>query len=190
MTEQRKRRVKLKLCDHNNRLACARETANGMATDDEQLEIRENSFLPRAAFFLVQHALVNRMKRIPRSEKSFGAMVPQIRKGLAAGARDCGCDYDWKAEHDRMLWKPDPEDKRPVLGFIILDFSKHHDKKEYRGKGLLKLAEKVRTRREEFRRMERRCHAVLRFAIIVIQGTNGGLIPKVIPAKTLPKEKR
>lgn len=190
---QKERPVRLELREHNSRVDCAREIGKARFGKPEQFAIGEYSWLPRSAFYLIQHAISNRLKSVDVGDKQeFEPVRAKIQNGLASAAKKCHCVYDWKAETGRMLWKTGQRGKPPVIAFIIVDFSRHHDKFEYKGKGgLVRLAEYIRRKRREVRRLERHSRAILRIAIVVLKHANGKfLLPKITVCRTLPKEKR
>ena len=108
-------------------------------------------------------------------------MGPKIRIALSEAAPLCGCEFK-KNKFNGQTWFLRG---KAYMDFAVLDYEKHRER-SYRGKRLVDIAEKLRDRRPDFKRMERKSKAMFRVAIVVFK--NGTW--KFVPGKTLPEDKR
>ncbi len=139
------------------------------------------SFQPMPLFHEMKNAIYFQTNKIPREDKCFTSMEPKIRVALSNAAPRHGCTFK-KNKFNGQTWLLDG---KPYLDFAVVDYERHRNK-NYRGKGLLVIAERLRDRRPDFKRMERKSKAMFRAAIVVFK--NGAWT--FVPGKTLPEDKR
>jgi hypothetical protein len=151
-----------------------------LSWDKTEWVVRPDSFLPTRFFYKIVNAISYQVRhKVPKSQKSFSSLHPQIRKALCSAATNCGCKFK-QNEYDGYTWSLKGD---PFMDFTILDFSELQDGNIYKGKRILDLGEKIRKShsRPQLRRMERKSKAMFRVAIAVM---NKGILPKFVPGRT------
>jgi hypothetical protein len=140
--------------------------------------ILPTSMQPKPVFYTIVNSIYFYINRIPSADKCFGKMGPNIRVALSDAAPLCGCTFE-KNKFNGQTWILDG---KPYLDFAVVDYERH----DYSGRKLPVIADKLRERRPDFKRMERKSRAMFRVAIVIFKKG----VWKFVPGKTLPEDKR